>query len=109
MKKLPFSKMLFLTLIAFFTLNTLNATSSSIKGLNYDMSGDDNGQTYTALLRCGVCKQANLVKYCGYYMSSDNTYFYVSYISCPTCGSDTNIEKVYHISALDINRIEIIN
>ena len=109
MKKLPFSKMLFLTSIAFFTFNTLNANSSSIRGLNYDISGNDNGQTYTASLRCGECHQANLVKYHGYYTDGTKTYFFVTHISCSVCSSDTKIEKRDHISELDINRLEIIN
>lgn len=97
--------MLFLTLIAFFTFNTLNATSSSIRGLNYDMSGDDNGQTYTALLRCGACGQSHLVKYHGDYIDNNKTYFDVSYISCQMCGAKTSIGKIYHISNLDVNKI----
>ena len=52
--------MLFLTLIAFFTFNTLNATSSSSRGFNYDMPRDYSGQMYTALLRCGACGQSDL-------------------------------------------------
>ncbi len=107
MKKLPFGKMLFLTLIAFFTFNTLNA-ATSVGGLNSETSANDNGQTYTALLRCRVCHQENFVEYCGYYMSTDHTYFYVSYISCQACGSVTEIDKIYHISDLDENRIVII-
>lgn len=105
MKKLPFSKMLFLTLIAFFTFNTLNATSSSSRGFNYDMPRDYSGQMYTALLRCGVCGQSDLVEYHGYYMDNDKTYIYVLYISCQMCGSQTRIHKMYHKSDLDVNKI----
>ncbi len=107
MKKLPFGKMLFLTLIAFFTLNTLNA-ATSVGGLNSETSANDNGQTYTALLRCGVCHQANLVEYCGCFTDNTKTYFFVKHISCQACGSDTEIDKIYHISDLDENRIVII-
>ena len=104
MKKLPFGKMLFLTLIAFFTFNTLNA-NPSIKGLESKTSWNDNGQTYTASLRCGMCYQSNSLNYYGYYMGSDETYFWVTKISCQDCGTETRIEKMYHISELDKNKI----
>lgn len=107
MKKLPFGKMLFLTLIAFFTFNTLNA-ATSVGGLNSETSANDNGQTYTALLRCRVCHQENFVEYCGYFTDNTKTYFFVEHISCTACGSDTKIDKNYHISDLDENRIVII-
>lgn len=107
MKKLPFGKMLFLTLIAFFTFNTLNA-ATSVGGLNSETSANDNGQTYTASLRCGMCYQSNSLNYYGYYMGSDETYFWVTNIFCQDCGAETRIEKMYHISDLDENRIVII-
>ena len=66
-----------------------------------------NGQTYTALLRCRVCHQENFVEYCGYFTDNTKTYFFVEHISCTACGSDTNIDKNYHISDLDENRIVI--